>query len=145
MPKRTPQQIAAAWKKNLGSATESIKQGVQAVQESPMEKAAAAQDLMRSQIIESIDSGRWAANTRAVPLTSWKSAMLGKGLQNLQSGLADGETKTAAYQTMAAPIFDQAHQAAAAILKDGTENTALAKVAASMRLMKTLKGRMKNR
>lgn len=145
MPTMTPSEIAAQWKKSLGASTDKIKKKVQAVTESPMEKAAAQQDLMRTQMLEAIDSGRWAANLRATPLQSWKNSVIGKGLQNLQAGLADGENKVVQFQTMAAPVFDQARQAAAAIQKDGTTATALRKVEASITAMKTLKGRMRGR
>lgn len=145
MPNMSPAEIAAQWKKSLSASTEKIKKKVQAITESPMEKAAAQQELMRARILEAIDSGDWAAKLRATPLQSWKNSVIGKGLQNLQAGLADGESKVVAFQTMAAPVFDQAKQAAAAITKDGTTQTALRKVEAAINAMKTLKGRMKGR
>ena len=141
MANRTPADAAALWSANLANAQAKIKQSVTALTDSPMEKAAASQDLMRRRLVASIDDGTWAANLRAVPLQSWKNAMLGKGLANMQSGLKDGATKVQAFQQMAAPYFQQARQAAAAIPKDGSDQTALAKVAAALQVMRQLKGK----
>lgn len=141
----SPQEIAAQWKKSLGAATDKIKKKVMALTENPLEQAASQQDLMRAKILEAIDNGTWANNLRAVPFQTWKAAMTGKGLQNLQSGLTDGEAKVVQFQTLAAPVFEQAKQAAKAIAKDGTVQTALRKVEAAINAMKTLKGRMKGR
>lgn len=145
MPNLSPQEIAAQWKKNLGASVDKIKKKVSAITESPMEKAAAQKDLMRQRILEAIDSGEWENALRGVSLSQWKQAVTGKGMLNLQAGLADGESKVAQFQQMAAPVFDQAKQAAAAIPKDGTTATALRKVEAAILAMKTLKGRMKGR
>lgn len=139
----SPQEIAAQWKASMAASGDKIKKKVQAVTENPAEKAIAAIPYMRQRVLAAIDDGTVEAGLRKVTLTGWKAAMSGKGVSNMQAGLADGMPKVAAYQAMAAPTFDAIRQAASAIPKDGTTQSSLERVRVAIEGMKTLKGRMR--
>jgi hypothetical protein len=51
---------------------------------------------MRQRVLESIDSGKWAAALARVGATGWKQAVASKGVQNFSTGVAAAESKVAA-------------------------------------------------
>lgn len=83
----TPAQFREKHARNLKGATADIRRGVEAVTESPMEKAAAAQDKMLARVTESITDGTWAARLREVSLPEWKSKMLNVGIGRIAAGI----------------------------------------------------------
>lgn len=89
----TVAQVVEKWAKNGAGSGEAVKAGVNAVQESPMEKAAAAQDRWVAGVQRAAQSGKYAANLRAVSLSDWKNMMINKGIPNMQNGYAQGKAK----------------------------------------------------
>lgn len=77
---KSAEQIAAKWAERLGAATTQITQGVQAVTQSPMEKAAARAQAYLEGVQRAVSSGKYADNLRAVSLSDWKNAMINKGI-----------------------------------------------------------------
>lgn len=88
----TAQQWLAKWKTNLDGAGTYITNGVNAVTVAPGVAAAQAQDRMLSGVQQAVQSGKWARNVSAVPLQSWKDAMLKKGLGRISAGTAQAQT-----------------------------------------------------
>lgn len=85
-----PKNITASfekWAKNAGQAAEAMKQGVAQVTESPTAKAADSVEKMQRNFTESITSGRYANNCRAVTVDEWKRAMTEKGATNMAQGV----------------------------------------------------------
>lgn len=82
----SPSEFAKKWNRRLKGALPDIRSGVERVSESPMEKAAAAQDKMKARLIEAIDSGKWAMRLRSVSLDEWKKKLIEKGLPAISTG-----------------------------------------------------------
>lgn len=86
MARMTGQEAAEKWQSRLTGATAEITRGVNRVTEAPGAKAAAKADKMRKGILEALDSGKWAKNVSAVPLSSWKDSMINKGVSRISAG-----------------------------------------------------------
>lgn len=82
----TAQQAADKWKRRLQSSTEDIRNGVNAVDESPMEAAARNPDKYVQGVQAAVASGKWQGGLRRVTLQSWKDATLNKGLPRISTG-----------------------------------------------------------
>jgi hypothetical protein len=90
---KTPQQIAAKWSRNLASAGQSIREGVEAVTESPMQKAAARKQAYLDGVQRAAAEGKWEAGLNRVSTAEWKAAFLDKGLTRIASGATAAEGK----------------------------------------------------
>lgn len=138
-PVKTPQQANANWKSAMQApqTSEKYRQGINSVQTSPNAAAAAPAAVAKYQqkTQEAVTSGRMAAANNAVPLDRWKGAA-SAGAARLGTGAANGSAKQMAAAQKMAPAWQAARDQAAAIPDDGSEASALAKVAASMRAMK---------
>lgn len=97
MPKITPSQGAEKWSRRLGESTEDIRRGVEAVTESPMEKAAKNLEKAKRNYVSSIDSGKMAARLRAVPLSEWKDKMTNVGIPRVATGASAAQGKVASF------------------------------------------------
>ncbi len=87
----SPQQIAEKWARNTKAATQSMKDGVQAVTDSPMEKAANRGDAMVAGVQRAVADGRWQAGLRRVTLQQWKDRMISKGIPRVSQGVTDAQ------------------------------------------------------
>ncbi len=83
---QSPTELARKWAKNLGSAGESIKAGVNAVTESPTAKAARQVDAYQQGVLRSVADGKYQAGLRRVTLEDWRKAMLEKGAPRVAAG-----------------------------------------------------------
>jgi hypothetical protein len=77
------QQIAAKWSTNLSGATTTITTGVNAAQNT------------------------WAANVAAVPLASWQSDMINKGVPRISTGAQAAQPKMANTMNALLPAIAQ--------------------------------------
>lgn len=93
----TPQQVAANWSQGMAGATEKIRRGVEAVTESPTEKAVAAIPRMVQGIQMAAASGKIQAGLRRVTLDDWKQSMLQKGVGRVAAGAAASQSKFAQF------------------------------------------------
>lgn len=98
-----PTQIAEKWARNLGTSTDSIRQGVQAVQISPTEKAARQSDAYLQGVQAAVSSGKYAAGLRKVTLQDWQNAMINKGINRIASGAAASKGKVQDFLTKFLP------------------------------------------
>ena len=87
----TPQRAAEKWVRNLSGSTQEIRDGVQAVTESPTEKAADQAEKYRLNTAAAVDSGKFQARLRGVSLEDWKRATLDKGIARIATGAAAAE------------------------------------------------------
>lgn len=88
---QSPDAIAAKWAQNLGSSTQRIQDGVQAVTVAPGMAAAAQKQVYLANVQASAD--KWATNTAKVTKEEWQAAMIDKGLQRIASGAAAAQPK----------------------------------------------------
>lgn len=95
----TAAQLVANWKRGMQSAGAKYTAGVNAVTESPMDKAASPQSRQKyaqSTQQAAVDGGRMETGLRRTTLDSWKRAAAGVGAANLVTGAQKGEPKLAA-------------------------------------------------
>ena len=77
------------WKDGMSNAAAKMKEGVEAVTESPMEKAAANVQKYEQGVRDAVNSGRYERGLRGTSLGDWKKAMTGKGASNMATGVRD--------------------------------------------------------
>ena len=96
MAKRMPSaaDAAAKWKRSMASAGQAYSEGVDRVEDSPMEAAEAASDRMIQGVTEAVADGRYAAGLRRVSLAEWKQRTKTLGAQRLAQGAAESEART---------------------------------------------------
>jgi hypothetical protein len=105
MSNLTAQQIADKWATGVSQSTEALKAGINAVTESPMEKAASAVDRQVAGVIAAAQSGKTAARLRSVSMEQWKQAMLTKGVSRVAGGAAAAKPKFAQFMSEFMPFI----------------------------------------
>lgn len=138
----TPQQMAQRYLQGVqgGAARQRYLDGVSAVTESPMAKAAAADDLYLQRVTESVNSGRRKQKLLAAPLSRWKDNASKKGAERYASGAAAAMDKVNAHFQKFGPIYDQVSKEVASMPK-GTIEDSIARVAHVMRRLKEAAGK----
>lgn len=97
---KDPRKVAAKWATNLANSTENMKDGAEDVRESPTEAAAKKQDKYLAGVQKAVQSGKWAANLRAVSKQDWIDAYVAKAIPRIAAGATMAESTMADYQTM---------------------------------------------
>lgn len=123
MAKVNPQEYAEKWARRLRGATEDIRRGVERVDTAPGELAAAQQDAMLQNFVESVNSGLWASRVRGVSLQDWKEATITKGIQRIGAGVEAAQPKMARIAAELLPAVDAAAAAARAMPKVTLEDS----------------------
>lgn len=105
-----PNAAAKAWSDGLAAAANSgkIRDGINGVTISPGQAAARQKQVWAQNTAAAVD--RWAANTAAVTLESWKSDAINKGVQRVAAGAANAEPKMVAFMNKLAPVINSAKQ-----------------------------------
>lgn len=103
MAMKSPQEVAKRWADQLGAAGQKIRAGVEAVTESPMEKAAQRTDAWVAGVQRARDDGSYERGLRSVTLQQWKQAMIDKGLNRIGSGASAAVPKMTAFMTQFLP------------------------------------------
>lgn len=85
--------ITQKWMRNMGNAVNDIVDGINAVSESPAQKAIAAQDKMLQNVTQAITSGRWANQLGKVQLGDWKTKTAQKVRERLVGGVQAAQSK----------------------------------------------------
>lgn len=101
------QENAEKWAQKYGASSEAYKKGVNRVTESPMQKAVAQQSALLNNFTQSVVSGKWARNTGAVQLPTWKTACTEKGAPAIAAAARVGAEKYARKEAQNKPIRDQ--------------------------------------
>ena len=128
------QQAAEKWKRRLQGSTEDIRIGVNAVTESPMERAAENPDKYLQGVQQSVSSGKWAAGLRRVSLQQWKDSTLNKGLARISSGAEGAVAKVTSFMGDLLP-FEANLQSQVDQMPDVTLEDSIARATAWMRGM----------
>jgi len=93
----TPDRISDKWNRRLKGAVGDIQAGIDAVTESPAEKAILKKEKFRTRLVESIDNGTWEAGLAKVSLTDWKANTKKKVGERLASGVDAAMPKRKAF------------------------------------------------
>lgn len=117
MARVMPTAAAAAekWKAQTSAAGTTWAAGIDSVQVAPGIAAAAAQDRYLSGV--NSNASKWARNTAAVPLQTWKDTSKTKGASRLASGAQAGMAK---YQTQIQRVLDAEKSIIAGLPARGT-------------------------
>ena len=106
MAKLTAKEFQEKHNRRLKAATEDMRLGVERVTVSPTAEAAKKADKMRANIIQAIDSGKWAAGLNRVTLEDWKSKMINKGIGRVAAGIDEAEGKVIAFAEKLLPHIE---------------------------------------
>ena len=139
---KTVDQMVASWKSAMASpqTSQNYTNGINGVTDSPMAKAAAAQDRYQAGVIQSVASGKFASSLNAVPLSVYKQNAINKGAPRLASGAAAAVPKVTAHFQKWAPIYAQVAQTVAGMPKGGLAN-AQARAAAAIQILMQAAGK----
>lgn len=99
-----PNAATAKWLRNIGTAQQSITDGVNAVTTAPGAKAAAQVNVWLARIQQSAQ--KWATNVGAVTLQSWQASMIA-GIPKIAAGAQAKQGKYLAFATKFYPYLSQ--------------------------------------
>lgn len=103
----TPSSWADNWAGGMTSKVQKIKDGVNRVTESPMEKAAASVDRQVEGVRRAAESGKTQAALRKVTLAEWKSKTAQKVGERLAGGVTAAKPKVQQFATEYGPVVSQ--------------------------------------
>lgn len=118
----TPQQVSEKWQRNTAGAVQSYQAGINAVQASPMEAAAAQADRYVAGVTRSVNEGKYQAGLRRVSLAQWKQAASTKGAQRLADGSKLAQPKMEAFMNQFLPYVRQVADRVNQLPKGGLQN-----------------------
>ncbi len=139
MAKKTPQEVASKWARNLSGATDSIRAGIEAVTESPTAKAARAVDRQVAGVQAAAASGKTQRALMAVTLDEWKNAALNKGLPRIASGATAAEPKMELFMSEFLPFVESQVQTLDSKMPRGDFEQNINRMVAMARALKKFK------
>lgn len=104
--RKTPQQIVDKQIRAAQNAVPDYVAGVQSVQTSPNQLAAAKADKYLASIQEAVSSGRFQSANQAVSLEDWKRPTIEKGQARYAQGVAAAKQKLLKFQSEYGPVRD---------------------------------------
>ncbi len=107
MARLNPEEFQEKHARRLKEALPDMQKGVEAVTESPTEKAAKAVDKYKANVIKAANDGKWAAGLKRVSLDDWKSKMIMKGIPRVSVGIDEAKDKTIAFAKVLLPHVDK--------------------------------------
>lgn len=138
MAKISPTEAAEKWATRLAGSTSEITRGVNAVTESPTAKAAAKQEKMLQNLMQSVNSGKWAAGLNRVSLQDWKKATIEKGVNRIPGGAMAAKGKMQTFMSQLLP-YQEGLQAQIEGMNDLTLDDSIARMNAWVRGMANFK------
>ena len=120
------------WARNMGQAGETIREGVQAMQENPAAKAAANVSTWLARINEPKTAQKYVASLGRTTLESIKKAMIEKGIPRLSQGIPGGQSKYMAFAASFYPFLQSVTDRVRAMPK-ATREDRIARAVAQMR------------
>lgn len=141
MAKLTPEEYAEKQARNLKNSLPDIRMGISRVTVAPGAAAVAQQDKMRTKVLEAIDSGRWAAKTRAVSLQEWQEQSLNKGVDRIPQGIDAAHDKQVAMAGRLLPAVDAAAAKARSMPKITLQDS-IARMTSFVTDMSKMKGKI---
>lgn len=138
MSKLTAQEFAEKWQRRLSAAAPDIQKGINRVDVSPTEKAAAKQDKMLANVTAAVQSGKWANGLRRVSISDWKNAAINKGIPRLTQGVQGAAPKVSSFASQLLP-FQDSLQGQVKAMPDLTLEDSIARMNAWVRGMSKFK------
>lgn len=123
MSTKSASVVAQKWARQMQQATQSMKDGVAAVTESPMDKAANAKDLWVAGVMKARESGKYEDNLRAVSLEAWKRAFLQKGIGRVSAGVTEAIPVMEDFMSQLLPVAEASKRDVATMPKGTPEDS----------------------
>ena len=137
----TPQQMKDKWLRNVQGASQSYKEGVQSVTESPTAKAAAAEDRWAQGVQRALSDGSFRDGLGRVSLEDWKRATIEKGSARFTAGAQAGADKYAAFAADFLPFVQGLKRDLDATMPRGTPEQNEARMLEAVRRLRTFRRR----
>ena len=102
----TAADMSKRWGDNLRNAVPRITAGIDAVTESPTEKAAANAEAYAAGVQAAVASGKFQAGLRKVSLSDWKSVTKTKVTSNLSAGITAAMPKRQKFDAWLKPTLE---------------------------------------
>ncbi len=106
MAKLSTQEYVEKWQRRTTGAAPDVQRGIQRVDSSPTEAAAAKKDKMLANVTAAITSGKWESGLRRVSLGDWKKATIEKGIPRISQGVNGAAAKVADFASQLLPYQD---------------------------------------
>lgn len=126
--------ISDKWNRHMKAAVPDIEAGIAAMTVDPGERAVAAQEKMRQNLMASIDDGTWAKRRLSVSKEEWKKITTEKVRKNLNTGVDAGMTKRQRFDSWLVDRLNQVLPEIAA-MPDMTLEDSMARVRRQMEHM----------
>lgn len=138
MAKLTPKEFQEKHARRLTASVEDVRQGIDRVTESPMEKAVAKKEKMLANLTASVNDGRWERGLRRVTLEDWKKKTRDVGVARIAAGIQAASSKVIAFAEELLPHID-AGQAKLKTMPDITLEDSIARMTTFVRHMADMK------
>lgn len=96
--------------RRLKGAVEDIRKGIDRVTENPCDKAAAKKDKMLTNLTSAVQSGKWEAGLKRVPLEKWKKQARDVGVNRIAAGIDASKEKVVAFAEQLLPHIDRGQE-----------------------------------
>lgn len=103
----TAQQVVDKWLRNAGAAAQTYREAVNAVSESPLEKAASRADLWQQRVSEPRTRERFVAGLRRVSLEEWKRKAAELGSSRYANGVQAASQKFRSFMEAFYPLTQE--------------------------------------
>lgn len=110
MSKLSPTEFQEKHARRLKGSVEDIRKGIDRVTENPCEKAAAKQDKMLTNLTAAVQSGKWAAGLKRVPLEKWKKQARDVGVNRIAAGIDAAKEKVISFAEQLLPHIDRGQE-----------------------------------
>lgn len=127
---KSPQDVAAKWRRNLSNSTESIKSGVMDVTVSPTETAAARPEAYVAGVQRAVENRKWQEGLRRVTLGQWQDAMIDKGIARIGQGATKALPKVEGFMAQLLPYAENLSRKIKSMPKGTLEDSKARAVAA---------------
>lgn len=130
--------VVDKWVRNMSSAGETIKAGVQKMQQTPGVNAAAAADKYAQACAQAVADGSYSAGQMSYSLQSYKDAVIQKGLPRIAAGATAAKPKVTQFFQQLLPFTSQLSDQIRAMPNNGIEDS-IARATAAIRGMANFK------
>lgn len=110
MAKLSPTEFQEKHARRLKGSVEDVRRGIDRVTENPCEKAAAKQDKMLTNLTAAVQSGKWAAGLKRVPLDKWKRQARDVGVNRIAAGIDAAKEKVVSFAEVLLPHIDRGQE-----------------------------------
>jgi len=126
--------VAAKWASRMQAASETVKQGVQAMTTNPAELAIAAKDRWINGVQRAASEGRYEQGLSQVTLADIQRAMINKGIPNMMNGAREAQPKVQRFMSELLPYTAEVSAAVQAMPK-GTLADSIARATRAIEMM----------